>query len=260
MKIGILGAGHMGGAMLKGWLTSPDIKPEDVYVKGGSGGTAEKLQRDLNYQLVSSLEEFTYCDIIFIAVNTAIVLPTLTDLTPIISEKKIPVVSVSAGVSLDEMAVVLGADYPMAHAIPNTPVQIHQGTIGISYNKQLTIAVMELIEAAFKPLGTLIKTDEEKLGIFGTLAGCGPAFVDVFMEALADGAVLHGMDRNLAYEVAARMVSSSANLLLESGQHPGELKDQVTSPGGTTIKGITALEKEGFRYAVINALDTIMKA
>ncbi|HCM90880.1 MULTISPECIES: pyrroline-5-carboxylate reductase [Vagococcus] len=260
MTIGIFGAGHMGSAMIKGWLRSEAILPQELLVRGGRRGTAQALQKELNFKLTDDNHAFLEQDIIFLAVNTPLILPILNDLKEILQDKIIPIVSVSAGVSVKEMQAVMGDHYPLAQAIPNTPVQINQGMTGIVYSENITLKNKELIQRNFNYLGELVEITEDKIGIFGTLAGCGPAFVDVFMEALSDGAVLNGMDREMAYHVAANMVASSANLLLETGKHPGELKDGVTSPGGTTIKGITALEKEGFRYATINAIDTIMKS
>ena len=260
MKIGIFGAGHMGGAMIKGWLRSGSIAPEDVVVQGGRGTTARLLQEELGFKLATNLTDFRSLDIIFLAVGTPLILPVLTDLHTALEGDIIPIVSVSAGVPVKEMQKIVGVDYPIAQAIPNTPVQINEGMTGIVYGEFPKVEHKERMIKSFEILGELMEITEDKIGIFGTLAGCGPAFVDVFMESLADGAVLNGMDREMAYHVAAKMVSSSANLLLQTGKHPGELKDGVTSPGGTTIKGITALEKEGFRYTVINGIDTIMKS
>lgn len=259
MKISIIGAGHMGGAMIKGWVRSNAISPQDILVKGGKKGTASKLQEELMFSLIDSYEDMLESDIIYLAVNTKLILPVLTELYACLGDQDhIPIVSVSAGVSLEEMLAITGESYPLAKAIPNTPVQINQGITGVSLAPGMTDSATNVLTETLGLLGESVTIDEDQLGIFGTLAGCGPAFVDVFMEALADGAVLHGMDRDMAYHVAASMVSSAANLLLETGKHPGELKDGVTSPGGTTIKGITAMEKNGFRYATISAIDTIM--
>lgn len=260
MKIGIFGAGHMGGAMIKGWINSKEVSPEELLVRGGRRGTAKVLQQELGFKLTNDAKDFSECDIIFLAVNTPLILPILADLKELIKSTNIPIVSVSAGVSVSKMTEIMGENYPLAQAIPNTPVQINEGMTGIVYAENISLDAKNIINRCFHSLGDLVEITEDKIGIFGTLAGCGPAFVDVFMEALSDAAVLNGMDRDMAYHVAAKMVSSSANLLLKSGKHPGELKDGVTSPGGTTIKGITALEKEGFRYATINAIDTIMKS
>ena len=260
MKIGIFGAGHMGSAMIKGWIRSGEIAPPDIFVQGGKRGTAQSLQQDLHFTLSNNMTDFKNTDIIFLAVGTPVILPILTDLYTELAGKVIPIISVSAGVSVKAMQEITGDSYPIAQAIPNTPVQINEGMTGIVYPDNLSEEHKNLMTTSLELLGELVEITEDKIGIFGTLAGCGPAFVDVFMESLADGAVLNGMDRDMAYHVAAKMVSSSANLLLKSKKHPGELKDGVTSPGGTTIKGITALEKEGFRYATINAIDTIMKS
>lgn len=260
MKIGIFGAGHMGSAMIKGWINSKKITPSDIIVQGGSRNTAQELQKELSFTLANGKEDFKQTDIIFLAVGTPLILPILSDLFNVLGDKKIPIISVSAGVSVSEMAKIVGENYPIAQAIPNTPVQINEGITGIVYADLVEENQVKIMNESLELLGEVMTISEDKIGIFGTLAGCGPAFVDVFMESLADGAVLNGMDRDMAYHVAAKMVSSSANLLLETGKHPGELKDGVTSPGGTTIKGVTALEKEGFRYATINAIDTIMKS
>lgn len=260
MKIGIFGAGHMGSAMIKGWIKSGAIAPQNILVQGGKKGTAKELQQHLHFTLTNNMSEFKSVDIIFLAVGTPTILPILNELHEKLEGLTIPIISVSAGVSVKDMQQITGRDYPIAQAIPNTPVQINQGITGIVYPELINKEHQSTMIHSLTILGELIEITEDKIGIFGTLAGCGPAFVDIFMESLADGGVLNGMDRDMAYHVAAKMVSSSANLLLETGKHPGELKDGVTSPGGTTIKGVTALEKEGFRYATINAIDTIMKS
>lgn len=259
MKIGIFGAGHMGGAMIKGWVRSSNISPEDILVKGGKGKTAKLLQQDIPFLMTDDLNKFNEVEMIFLAVKTPLILPVINDLKKYLTQN-IPIISVSAGVPISNMQEVLGNTYPIAQAIPNTPVQINQGITGIVYSKAMNDLDKNTINHCLNLLGIVEEISEDKIDIFGTLAGCGPAFVDVFMEALGDAAVLHGMDRELAYTVAAKMVSGSANLMLETKKHPGELKDGVTSPGGTTIKGITALEKEGFRYATISGIDTIMQS
>lgn len=259
MKIGIFGAGHMGGAMIKGWVHSQKIQPTDILVKGGRGNTATNLQQQIPFHLTTELSDFNQVDIIFLAVKTPIILPVINDLKSVLTSE-IPIISVSAGVPVDVMQKVLGEDYPIAQAIPNTPVQINQGLTGIVYADSMTETQKNLIHDTLSILGSVEEITADNIDIFGTLAGCGPAFVDVFMEALGDAAVMHGMNRDLAYNVAAKMISGSANLLLDSQKHPGELKDQVTSPGGTTIKGIVALEKNGFRYATISSIDTIMES
>lgn len=258
MKIGIFGAGHMGSAMIRGWLNHPNVHPNDILVKGGSGPTANQLQHELGFQLATTFSEFTTCDIIFLAVKTPVIVPLLESILPVVFSKKIPIVSVSAGVPLVDLKRITGSNYPICQAIPNTPVQINAGLTGVVLSDDMTNKQKDIILTTLQMLGTVTVINDSLIDIFGTLAGCGPAFANIFIEALGDGAVLHGMSRDMAYETAATMLKGTAELLLATGKHPGELKDQVTSPGGTTIKGVAALEKNGFRYATISALDTIM--
>ena len=259
MKIGIFGAGQMGGAMIKGWVNSKKIIPSDILVKGGKGQTAKNLQKDISFLMTNELSEFNHVDIIFLALNTPLINSTLKSLTSTLN-KDIPIVSVSAGVPLSEMQLIVGENYPIAQAIPNTPVQINQGIIGIVFPELIKPEDKKIILDSLNYLGLVEEITPEKIDIFGTIAGCGPAFVDVFIESLGDAGVLHGLNRELAYKVAAKMMSGSANLLLETKKHPAELKDEVTSPGGTTIKGVTTLEKEGFRNAVIEGINSIMQS
>ncbi|EOL43144.1 pyrroline-5-carboxylate reductase [Enterococcus phoeniculicola] len=258
MNIGIFGAGQMGGAMIEGWLHSGKLQPQEILVKGGRASTAKNLQKQLNFQLTDNLTEFADCDLLFIAVGTPVVIPILKSLKEENFKKRQPIISVAAGISLSEMQEVMGKDYPLAHAIPNTPVQIGKGLTAVTYSSVLSATQKDTIKEALHYLGDTIETVEERLDIISSVAGCGPAFVDIFMEALSDGAVLHGMPRDLSYEVIAKMLIGSASLALESGKHPGALKDGVTSPGGTTIRGVAALEKNGFRHAVISGIDAII--
>ncbi|MGM0124549.1 pyrroline-5-carboxylate reductase [Enterococcus sp. AZ194] len=257
MKIGIFGAGQMGRAMIKGWLHSQEVAPQDILVKGGHTATAKNLQAQLGFKLAESVAEFASCDVIVIAVGTLSVVPILESLNEQGIEK-LPIISIAAGVSLKEMQTIMGPSYPLAHAIPNTPVQIGEGLTAITYCEALEAPQKETINQTLDYLGDTLETVEEQLDIVSSIAGCGPAFVDIFMEALADGAVLHGMPRALAYEVIAKMMIGSASLALSTGQHPGALKDGVTSPGGTTIRGVAALEKNGFRHAVISGVSALV--
>ncbi len=257
MKIGIIGAGHMGSAMIKGWINSKQVEAKNISVKGGKSLTASHLQKELDFTLINQYEDLQKMDIIFLATPTPVILPVLNELAPFIMDNKIPVVSVSAGVSTQELQQVV-PNHPVAQAIPNTPVQINQGVTGIVYGKNLADSQKEIINHSLSLLGNVQEVRPDNIAIFGTLAGCGPAFVDVFIEALGDGACLHGMDREMAYKVAASMIKGTAELLLRTQDHPAQLKDNVASPGGTTIKGLVALEKEGFRYATIQGINTIM--
>ena len=142
----------------------------------------------------------------------------------------------------------------VVHAIPNTPVSVNQGVIGVALAPTIEGQTKELVMELLATLGLVKEIREAQLETFGTVAGCSPAFVYIFMEALGDAAVLEGLPRDLSYEIVAQMIKGTATLALDTKKHPGALKDEVTSPGGSTIRGVVALEKNGFRYAVMDAV------
>ena len=139
--------------------------------------------------------------------------------------------------------------------IPNTPVSVNAGTIGLSLDPKFDKPVKDTIVQLLNDLGDVVLVSEEQLDIVGVIGGCGPAFVDVFMDAMSDAAVKHGLNRQTAYRLIASMVKGSGALAYETHQSPATLRDQVASPAGTTIRGLAALEKHGFRYGVIDAVD-----
>ncbi|WP_086312912.1 pyrroline-5-carboxylate reductase [Enterococcus sp. 7F3_DIV0205] len=253
MNIGFIGAGHMGSAMIEGLLKAEVVTTENLFVKGGSSGTAELLQEKFGFQLIKEYEALENCQVIFIATGAKIVLEILKQAAPHMSKDTI-LISVATGHTVEEAQAVLGKEVHVVHAIPNTPVSVNAGMIGAVFANEMPVASKNEAVRILESLGKVEEVSENLLGTFGTVAGCSPAFVDIFMEALADGAVLEGMPRALSYEIIAQMMLGSAKLAIETKKHPGELKDGVTSPGGSTIKGVTALEKNGFRYAVIDAV------
>jgi pyrroline-5-carboxylate reductase len=252
MTIGFIGAGSMGGAMIEGLIGS-GTNPGDILVKGGTHGTADCLQEKLKFTLTDQYQDFKACRIIVVAVGTGALETVFKQLSQIVTEKNI-VLSVAAASSIAGMQQALGDQITVAHAIPNTPVSVGEGVIGVSYGSPLSEADKSLINQFLSKLGKIFETTDAQLGILGTVAGCSPAFIDVFIEALSDAGVLHGLPRKQAYEIAEQTLLGTAKLALESGKNPTVLKDAVTSPGGTTIKGIAALEKNGFRNAIIEAI------
>lgn len=151
----------------------------------------------------------------------------------------------------------LSDEYSHVSSVPNTPVSIGEGIIVVEEKRSLTKKDWALLEEALNMLGLVQQVPTEQMSIAGTLAGCGPAFASMFLEALADGAVKYGLSRADAYALASQMISGTGKMYLETRDHPGVMKDKVTSPGGTTIKGVAALEEHGFRNAVIQAFDAI---
>jgi pyrroline-5-carboxylate reductase len=162
-------------------------------------------------------------------------------------------VSMAAGSSIELIQSLFG-NYPIIRIMPNTPAAIGMGMILYACSKEVTAAQEEAFLQAMSGAGRFLKIDEKLIDAGSAVSGCGPAFADLFIEALADGGVACGLPRAAALEYAAQMVLGSAKLVLESGKHPGELKDAVCSPGGTTIQGVRTLEEAGFRGAVMDAV------
>lgn len=253
MKIGFIGAGQIGSALIEGLLKAKVVLPEELFVKGGSSTTAKKLQTKFGFQLVTSYEAFSDCDYIFLATGSTIVSEILTELAPNFSKNTV-LISVSGGHTVVENQSLLGNQSLVVHAIPNTPVRVNEGIIGVNFSINFTDLEKKKTIELLESLGMVKEVKEELLGTIGTVAGCSPAFVAIFMEALSDAAVMQGVSRQLSFEIIAQMILGTGKLAVESKESPDQLKNGVTSPGGSTIKGVAALEQNGFRYAVIDAV------
>jgi pyrroline-5-carboxylate reductase len=254
MKIGIIGAGHMGSALVKGLYNSDNLNMQDIYLKSGNSDKAKNLSSEVGATLVHHYDDLAHCDMILLVVNETAVREVLDNLSSVANENTM-IVSIVPSLSIADMERAFSKQQPIVSLLPNVVVEINKGIIGYAHNQLPQNNTM--IKEVFGCLGNLVEVKESELDIFSTMSGCGPAIVDVFVEALSDGAVLNGMDRNLSYEVILEMIIGAAQLAQETGQHPGALKDQVTSPGGSTIKATSALEKNNFRYALIDAINAV---
>lgn len=251
MKITIIGAGHMGSAIIKGLISVPEYT---ISAMNPVNPRVEQLAQQLKFQLVHTAAEVNQLQpqvVILttpakLTVNVARELASLPDTTVFISA--------AAGISQQSLQAVL-PNKTVARIIPNTPVAVNAGTIGLAIADNTPATRFTVITNLLNQLGDVIQVPEHQLEIIGVIGGCGPAFVDVMMDALSDAAVKYGLDRTTAYQLAASMVKGSGSLAYDSKFAPALLRDQVTSPGGTTIRGVEALEKHGFRYAIMDAVN-----
>lgn len=252
MNITVIGVGNMGSAIIKGLNNSAEFS---ISAMNPVNPRVSKLAQELNFPLVNTTAEVASLkpDVIILTTPAPVTVAVVKELAATIDDKAI-IISAAAGVSHQELAKVV-SNNTIANIIPNTPVEVNSGTIGLSLPTDITADATTTILTVLNSLGDVIELPEDKLDIIGVVGGCGPAFVDVMMDAMSDAAVKHGLDRQTAYQVVASMVKGTGTLAYDSKLAPSLLRDQVTSPGGTTIKGVEALERHGFRYAVMDAIN-----
>lgn len=249
--IGFIGAGSIGGAVITG-LVKNGFDANQIIVKGGRSNRTQLLDDQLGFKMVKRVKQLEDAEVIFIAVGANALDSVLTELKEIAAGKLI--VAFTGNASVSHLKQALG-EVKVAHAIPNTPVKVGAGFTGITYSSDFTDDDKKKIASIMGYTGQLVEVPEAQLGILGTVAGCSPAFLDVFIEALSDAGVKHGLNRKLAYDAAIGMAIGAAKLAKQSELNVSALKDEVTSPGGSTIRGVAALEEYGFRNAVIKAVD-----
>lgn len=258
LKIGFVGFGNMAQAIAKGWIQSGEILPKQLYA---SARNQEKLKENTNHLGIQSIETneelVDAVDVVIIAVKPYQVRDIFEPLKEKIVEKV--VVSVAVNILADDFSAYLLDGTEHLSTLPNTPVSIREGIFIFEDNHTLSPKNFDLVKELFELISHVESIPTDQMGIAGLIAGSAPAFADLFIEALGDAGVKHGLDRKAAYRLASKMMSGAGELQLQTGKHPGELKDEITSPGGTTIKGIASLEKNNFRGTVIEAVDAILE-
>ena len=254
MKLGIIGAGNMGSSILKGIVTSNFLSGESISVFDLHEEKTEKLVKKYNIKKAKDENQAVKESNIFIlAVKPNIVSKVLQKIKDELSEKTI-ILSIAAGISINFIENIIGDNKKIIRAMPNTPAQIMEGMTAVSFNKNIEESEKKIIFELLNSFGKSIEIEEKLMHVYTGISGSLPAYVFVFMEALADGGVLEGMPRDKAYEVIAQTVSGSAKMMQETGKHPGILKDEVTSPGGTTIAALKVLEEGKFRGIVMESV------
>lgn len=251
MKYGFLGCGNMGGAVAK----ALSLSSKDILLTSKSGTSAAELAAELGCSWTASNEQVAReCSIILLAVKPQMMKEVLTPLSPILQEKKPLLVSMAAGLSLQQLADLAGGPLPIVRIMPNTPVAIGKGMTTYCRNSLVTDDHVKALLSDLRAAGRFDAIDEKLMDAASAAAGCSPAYAYMFIEAMADGAVSCGLPRAKAMVYAAAALSGAAEMILQTGKHPGELKDSVCSPGGSTIAGVKALEENGFRGTVMDAI------
>lgn len=257
-KIGFLGFGNMAQALASGWVKSGEIESSLLYASARNLEKLEKNTHRLGIQALPSNEELVKeADVIVLAVKPHQIQGICTPLKKDLQDKII--VSVAVNFLFDEFETILEKDTAHLSILPNTPVSINKGVVLFEKAHSLDSQQYQFVKELFETLAHVEEIQSTQMGVAGVVTGSAPAFVDVFMEALADASVKHGLDRKTAYRLISYMTSGAAELQATSEKHPGELKDEITSPAGTTIKGVSALEKNNFRGSVFEAVDAILE-
>lgn len=250
--IALIGAGNMGGAIAK--AVCRGIDPKQVVIADHNTGKTEEISRLSGCCVAPTAAEAARdAEIVFLCVKPQVFSAAVDEVRESLKGAKL-VVSIAAGITLESLRALLGDEHkPLCRIMPNTPAAIGKGVLLTAFDRaptELQDRLMELLA----PCGAVEPVTEKELDFGSAISGCGPAFVYLFIEALADGGVQIGLSREKAQRYAAQTLVGAASMVLESGMHPGALKDAVCSPGGTTIAGVEALEKGAFRYTAASAV------
>ena len=254
MKIGFIGCGNMGSAMIGGILKKGVFAKEEIIVSNlteeGSRRSREKLGV---VTTMDNCEVVKNARIVILAVKPQFYEEVIREVKAFLTPEHI-VIGIAPGKTLGWLEEKCEQPLKVVRLMPNTPAQVGEGMTGVCINERVTEEDLQEVLTITNSFGRTEVVPERLMDAVGAVSGCSPAYVFMFIEAMADAAVAQGMPRKQAYQFAAQAVLGSAKMVLETGMHPGELKDMVCSPAGTTIEGVRTLEKQGFRSAVFEAL------
>ncbi len=255
--IGFIGAGNMSHAIIGGILKSELYKSNDIYCSAKSEKSKLKVQHKFNVNICTNIEVVQNCKIIFLGVKPNVYETVLAEIKDYIEDKII--ISIAPLKTIEFLRAHTDPDIKCVSSMPNTPSMVCAGMSAVSFSTNLTDKEKGAILSLFNSFGKVEVVEESLMQSVVAVSGSAPAYVYMFIEALADGAVKSGMNRELAYKFAAQTVLGSAKMVLETGEHPGKLKDDVCSPGGTTIEAVCTLNKGGFQGLVVEAMDAVIK-
>ncbi|MFW5999322.1 MAG: pyrroline-5-carboxylate reductase [Halanaerobiaceae bacterium] len=255
MKLAIIGLGNMGTALLEGIIDSGILRVEDII---GCDIKVNNKEKNPEYRDIRTIKNNKFgvkkADVVLLAVKPQVIDQVLDDIRGVLDGKLL--ISIAAGISLSHLKRNIPPSVRTVRVMPNTPALIGKGISAFCCDPDLEAGEKEFVGNLLAGAGEVVEIEEELMDAVTGLSGSGPAFVYIIIEALADAGVLNGLNREDALKLAAATVEGTAAMVRESGLHPAELKDMVTSPGGTTINGVRSLEEAGLRSALIEAVKT----
>jgi pyrroline-5-carboxylate reductase len=255
MRIGFLGAGKMAAALARGWIASGLATVEDILASDPVPAARDSFASGLRLRTTTdNLEVVRSSDVLVLAVKPQSMASLLQEVRPEITASHL-IVSIAAGITLHHLAEGLGPGRRLVRVMPNTPCLVGASASGYTPGEAATREDIDRVDRLLNAIGRAFRVPEHLLDAVTGLSGSGPAFVYLIIEALSDGGVRVGLPRDVATALAAQTVLGSAKMVLETGLHPGVLKDMVTSPAGTTIAGLHSLERGGVRGALMDAVE-----
>lgn len=255
MKIGFIGAGNMGGAIIGGIINKG--KFSDILVADKNEAARTAISKKFGVLEAKGNSEAASADILFLAVKPNVLDAVIDEIKDAVLENTL-IISIVAGKSIEYIENAFGKKIKLIRVMPNTPALVGEGMSALCRNENVEESDLEIALDIFSSLGKAEVVSENIMDAVTAVSGSAPAYIFMLIEAMADGAVAGGMPRSQAYTFASQAVLGSAKMVLETGKHPGELKDMVCSPGGTTIEAVKVLEEKGFRCAVIDAMKACM--
>ncbi|MGB9678595.1 MAG: pyrroline-5-carboxylate reductase [Thermoanaerobacteraceae bacterium] len=253
MKIGFIGVGNMGFALLKGILNSNFVKPENIIIYDSATEKSNAIKEEFKINIAdNNINLVQEADIIILAIKPNIYDLILKEIKGVLNPNKL-IITIAPGITIEHVKSIIKAG-KVIRTIPNTPALIGEGITAIAYSDDTNEEDKEVARKIFRTCGEIVELNESLIDAAMAVSSCSPAFTYMFIEALSDAGVALGLPRDIAYKLSSKALSGSGNMVLKTGLHPGQLKDMVTSPGGTTIQGVRILEKQGMRSAVIEAV------
>lgn len=253
MRFGFIGAGNMAQAMIGGILKAKLVSKDEIIASAATQKTLDAVKDKFGVQTTLDNQEIAKADMIFLAVKPIYCEQVLQEIKDKLTKDRI-IVSIAAGKTMAWLEGQLGKDTKIVRTMPNTPALVGEGITAVCPNEQVTDKELTQVCEVLESFGKAEVIKESMMDAVIAVSGSSPAYVFMFIEAMADAAVAEGMPRAQAYRFAAQSVLGSAKMVLETGKHPGELKDMVCSPAGTTIEAVRTLEELGFRSSIIEAM------
>lgn len=252
-KLGFIGCGKMTGAIVQGVVKSGVFPGQDIVLSSRNAArVAELAAATGSCSASSNVEAAGFSDVIVLGVKPGDIPAVVNEIAGELSGKLL--VSIAAGVPISRLTTLAGANVAIVRVMPNTPALVHRGASAYAAGPGVTATQKEAVEKIFGAVGTVYAVKEEALDAVTGVSGSGPAYIYMVIEALADGGVLTGLPRDLSLQLATQTVIGAGEMVAQTGQHPATLRDNVASPGGTTIAAIEKLEQAGLRAALIGAV------